>query len=379
MAENGDNKDVGKASARRGMRRDRSIQEEYNPAKFSYKPLKQDNVLDALQNKNPPFAITNPIIALVAEIGELIGKLTATQGLSANPTLRRSNRIRTIHASIAIEQNTLSIEQVTAVLNGKQVIAPPREIAEAQNAYEIYERMDTIDPFGVDSLLAAHGIMMRGLNHEAGEFRSGSVGAIDQSGVVLHFESLPRVVPDLVSRLLQWTCETDLHMLIRSCVFHYKFEVIHPFADGNGRMGRLWHMLLLSKWNPIFAWIPVETIVHDRQKEYYEAINASNNAADGTIFVEFMLASIKASLIETIETSDAVSDGMIDDPTGKQASRQSIIEAYLKQHHSIMNADVRTLCGVSQATANRILRGLVENDVLEKYSEGGHWMYRLAV
>lgn len=375
MAKTGNNENDIRKLNTNTYRKDRSIQQEYNPDKYYSENLNQDNTVNVIQNKNPPFEITNPIITLVAEIGELIGKLTATQGLSMNPTLRRSNRIRTIHASLAIEQNTLSIEQVTAVLSGKRVIAPPKDIAEVQNAYEIYEHMDTMDPFSVDSLLNAHGVMMRGLNHEAGEFRSGSVGVVDQSGEILHFGSLPRVVPDLVVQLLKWTSDTDLHMLIRSCVFHYEFEVIHPFSDGNGRMGRLWHTLLLSKWNPVFAWLPVETIIHDRQREYYEAINASNNAADGTIFVEFMLAAIKASLIETIETSDEMSDA----PISKQASRQNIIETFLKQHPSIMNADVRILCGVSAATANRILAGLVANGMLEKYREGGHWMYRLTV
>jgi Fic family protein len=254
-------------------------------------------------SKNPPFEINNAILTLVAEIGELLGKLTATQGMSMNPTLRRKNRIRTIYASLAIEQNSLSIEQVTAVLNGKRVIAPPKDIAEVRNAYEIYERMDTMDPFFVDNLLAAHEVMMRGLHEEAGAFRAGAVGVVNQAGEILHFGALPRVVPDLVEKLLTWARETDLHMLIRSCVFHYELEVIHPFADGNGRMGRLWHTLLLSKWNPVFAWLPVETIIHDRQKDYYAAINASNHAANGTIFVEFMLSAIKASLIEAIEVS----------------------------------------------------------------------------
>src|SRR5574344_2029583 len=251
---------------------------------------------DPIKSLKPPFDITNDIITSVAEIPELVGKLTSTNQLSANPTLRRTNRIRTIHGSLAIEQNTLSLEQVTAVLNGKHILAPPKDIAEVKNAYEIYERLDELDPYSVDDLLTAHGIMTRGLVEESGMFRTRPVGVVDQEGHVLHFGTLPQYVPDLVMGLLDWAKHSDLHMLIRSCVFHYDLELIHPFADGNGRVGRLWHTLLLSKWNPVFAWLPVESIIHDRQEEYYAAINASNDAGESTVFIEFMLSAIKASL-----------------------------------------------------------------------------------
>lgn len=325
-----------------------------------------------MKNKKPPFEITNSMIASVAEIAELLGRLSSANRLSANPTLRRSNRIRTIHGSLAIEQNTLSLDQVTAVLNGKRVLAPPKDIAEVKNAYEIYERMDELDPYSVDDLLTAHGIMMRGLVEEAGVFRTRSVGVVDQQGNILHFGTLPQYVPDLVMELLDWVKNSDVHMLIKSCVFHYELELIHPFADGNGRLGRLWHTLLLSKWQSAFAWLPVESIVHDRQPEYYAAINASNEAGESTAFIEFMLSAIKASLIETINVSDRMSDA----PMDKTALRGSKIEEYLITHDFIMNADVRRLCDVSAATANRILAGLTEEGKLTKYREGGHWAYR---
>lgn len=181
---------------------------------------------------NPPFEITNAMIDHVAEIAELVGRLTSMNQLSANPTLRRTNRIRTIYGSLAIEQNTLTLEQVTAVLNGKQVLAPPKDIAEVKNAYEIYERLEELDPYSVDDLLTAHSIMTRGLVDESGVFRSKPVGVVDQEGHVLHFDTLPQYVPDLIMELLDWTKNNDVHMLIRSCVFHYEFELIHPFADG---------------------------------------------------------------------------------------------------------------------------------------------------
>ena len=326
-----------------------------------------------MKNKKPPFEITNTIIDSVAEIAELVGRLTSTNQLSSNPTLRRSNRIRTIHGSLAIEQNTLSLEQVTAVLNGKHVLAPPKDIAEVKNAYEIYERLDELDPYSVDDLLTAHGIMTRELVDESGMFRTRPVGVVNQEGRVLHFGTLPQYVPDLVMELLDWVKNSDVHMLIRSCVFHYEFELIHPFADGNGRVGRLWHTLLLSKWNPAFAWLPVESIIHDRQEEYYAAINASNGAGESTVFIAFMLSAIKASLIDAINASDEMSDGAMD----KATMRWKQIEKFLETHPYIMNADVRALCGVSAATANRILAGLVTEGKLMKYREGRYWAYKV--
>jgi len=326
-----------------------------------------------MRNKKPPFEITNAMIHDVAEIAELVGKLTSTNQLATSPTLRRTNRIRTIHGSLAIEQNTLSLEQVTAVLNGKQVLAPPKDIAEVKNAYEIYERMDELNPYSVDDLLTAHGIMTRELVDESGVFRSRPVGVVDQEGHVLHFGTLPQYVPDLIMELLDWTKNSDLHMLIRSCVFHYELELIHPFADGNGRIGRLWHTLLLSTWNPAFAWLPIESMIHARQPEYYAAINASNDAGESTLFIEFMLSAIKASLIDAISASDEMSD----EPIDKATLRWKRIEKYLETHKFIMNADVRELCGVSAATANRILVNLVANSKLFKCREGSHWVYRL--
>ena len=327
-----------------------------------------------MKNKQPPFQITNTIVDYVAEIAELVGRLSLSNHLSSNPTLRRINRIRTIHGSLAIEQNTLSLEQVTAVINGKQVLAPPMDIAEVKNAYEIYEHMDKLNPYSVDDLLTAHGIMTRGLVEESGVFRSRPVGVVDQEGRVLHFGTLPQYVPDLVAELLDWAKNSEVHMLIRSCVFHYELELIHPFADGNGRVGRLWHTLLLSKWNPAFAWLPVESIIHANQQDYYVAINTSNDAGESTVFIEFMLSAIKASLIEATNASDGMSDAAED----KATIRWSEIEGYLKTHPFIMNADVRDLCGVSAATANRILAELVKEEKLAKCRESGHWAYRLA-
>lgn len=324
-----------------------------------------------MKSKKPPFTITNAMIDRIAEIAELVGRLSTSQ-LSSSPTLRRANRIRTIHGSLAIEQNTLTLEQVTAVLEGKQVLAPPKDIAEVKNAYEIYERLDELDPYSVDDLLSAHGVMTRGLLDESGVFRTRPVGVVDGEGHVLHFGTLPQYVPGLVAELLDWVKASDVHMLIRSCVFHYEFELIHPFADGNGRVGRLWHTLLLSRWNPTFAWLPVESIIHDRQEDYYAAINASNDAGESTIFIEFMLDAIQASLTDATKTSDEMSDEKVD----KATLRWRKIEEFLKTHDYIMNADVRELCEVSAATANRILVELVRSKKLIKHHQGSYWVYR---
>ena len=321
-----------------------------------------------MRNKKPPFEITNEIVDSVAQIAELVGHLTVTNQLTSNPTLRRSNRIRTIHGSLAIEQNTLSLEQVTAVLNGKHVLAPPKDIAEVKNAYEIYDRLEDLDPYSVDDLLTAHGIMMRGLVEESGMFRTRPVGVVDSEGHVLHFGTLPQYVPDLVMELLDWVRNSPVHMLVRSCVFHYELELIHPFADGNGRVGRLWHTLLLSKWNSAFAWLPVESIIHDRQQEYYNAINASNNEGESTIFIEFMLSAIKMALTEAIQADAGETD--------KDALRWKDIKEYLKTHDYIMNADVRELLGVSSATANRILSKLVDQGKLQRYRVKPYWAYK---
>ena len=325
-----------------------------------------------MKNEQPPFEITNRIVDLVAQVAELAGRLSVSDRLSADPVLRRANRIRTIHGSLAIEQNTLSLEQVTAVLGGKQVLAPPKDVAEVKNAYEIYERLDGLDPYSIDDLLTAHGVMTRGLVGESGVFRSRPVGVVDQAGRVVHLGTLPQYVPESVQKLLDWTRDSDVHMLIKSCVFHYELELIHPFADGNGRIGRLWHTLLLSRWAPIFAWLPVESIIHENQQGYYDAINASNDAGESTAFIEFMLSVIKSSLMEVLDMSDEMGDGA----AGRAAARRRQIEVYLRTHDHISNADVRALCGVSPATANRILAALTAEGSLVKCRVASHWAYR---
>jgi len=321
-----------------------------------------------LTNKQPPFEINERIMADVIEIAELVGRVSVTDKISMNPTLRRTNRIQTIYSSLAIEQNTLDIEQVTAILSGKRVIAPPKDIAEVQNAYEIYDNMDKLNPYSIDDLLKAHSVMERGLLNEAGEFRSRPVGVADSEGNILHFGTLPQYVPKLVQELLEWTEKSEIHLLIKSCVFHYEFELIHPFADGNGRMGRLWHTLLLSKWNPIFAWLPIESIIHDNQSEYYNAINVSNNNGNSTVFIEFMLSVIKQALQESINDKPK-------NISSKSDLRWNKINDYLETHEYILNSDVQKFLGVSSATATRILVGFMKDGKLKRIRIKSCWGY----
>ena len=246
---------------------------------------------------SPPYTRTSRILQLVGEISEWIGSYAVTEQVSTAPNLRRGNRLRTIHASLAIENNTLTLSQVTAVIEGKRVLGPPKEVQEVKNAFAAYEEMEKWKPDSEADLFAAHGIMMAGLMDDAGRFRSGGVGVMAGDQVV-HMAPTAGRVPQLISNLLTWLRQTDEHPLVSSSVFHYEFEFIHPFSDGNGRMGRLWQTLILSRWKPLFAFLPVETVIRNRQAEYYQALAASGSAGNSTVFVEFLIAAILEALKE---------------------------------------------------------------------------------
>lgn len=242
-------------------------------------------------NYQPPYTITPAIVNLVAEIGEAIGRLTVLTDRARVLRLRRINRIRTIHGSLAIEGNTLSEAQITAILEGKRVIAPPREVQEVKNALAAYDRFDNWKPSSEKDLLEAHRMLMFGLIDEAGLYRHGGVGVMAGSQVI-HMAPPADRVPHLMNNLFAWLAATDAHQLIASSVFHYEFEFIHPFADGNGRMGRLWQSLILARWNPLFADIPVESLIFEHQAEYYQALQESTRQTDSAPFIAFMLRMI---------------------------------------------------------------------------------------
>jgi cell filamentation protein, protein adenylyltransferase len=246
----------------------------------------------------PPYTITSSIVSLVADISERMGYLSALESESRTLYLRRINRIRTIQGSLAIEGNTLSQEQITAILEGKRVIAPPREIQEVRNAIKVYDFFQQWQPASEKDLLAAHEMLMTGLLDAPGQFRSGGVGVMAGQKVV-HMAPPANRVPLLMRDLLHWVESTKEHPLISSSVFHYEFEFIHPFEDGNGRMGRLWQTLILGKWNPLFAHIPVESLVHQHQQEYYAVLNDSAKQGDCALFIEFMLTMVQKAVTES--------------------------------------------------------------------------------
>ena len=246
----------------------------------------------------PPFHMTDKITNLLAAISEQLGQIKILSKGNLTPHLRKENRIRTIHSSLAIEHNSLSLEQVTAILEGKRILGNPVEIKEVKNAYTTYEMMLTLDPYSVTDLLKAHKAMMNELIPENGQFRSGGVGVFNGKALV-HMAPPASMVPGQIQDLFTWYKTSEIHPLIRSAIFHYEFEFIHPFADGNGRMGRLWHSLLLGHWNEIFFWLPVEELIRTRQNEYYNALGKSDSDADSSAFVEFLLQVILDTLQQT--------------------------------------------------------------------------------
>jgi Fic family protein len=258
----------------------------------------------------PPYRINPAMISLVAEIAAEVGRLGALAGSGSVPKLRRESRIRSIHASLAIENNTLTLDQVTSVIAGKRVLGPQREIQEVKNAFAAYEAMPSWKPSALKDLLAAHRLMLEGLVDEAGKFRTRSVG-IAKGKRIVHLAPPADRVPGLMKDLLGWLKRTDAHPLIAGCVFHYELEFIHPFADGNGRIGRLWQTLILSQWNPLFAFLPVETVIRDQQAEYYKILAACDKAGNSTAFIEYLLSALLVALRDspnTDQVTDQVSD-----------------------------------------------------------------------
>jgi len=249
----------------------------------------------------PPFTITPQILNLVASISEQVGKYTAIDN-SASSQRRKQNRIRAITGTLAIEGNTLTEEQITAIVDGKAVLGSVAELAEVQGAIKAYQALNTLNPFYLEDLLHAHQLMMGDILKNAGSFRQKSVG-IHKGKHVVHVAPPAHQVSGLMSELIQWLSETDAHPLISSCIFHYEFEFIHPFTDGNGRMGRLWQTLLLAQWQPLFVNLPLESVIKDNQQSYYNALEAADNQAESTPFLEFMLIVILQTLNAASETN----------------------------------------------------------------------------
>ena len=321
----------------------------------------------------PPFTMTEEITNLVIEIGEQVGAVSAYDALQPNPTLRRENRIRSIHSSLAIEQNTLTLEQVSDVIDGKRVLGPPQDIREVKNAYEAYERVSALDPYSVKNLLLAHKIMMGGLVNEAGQFRSGNVGVYSGEQLI-HAGTPANYVPELVEQLFTWMKQSGLHPLVKPCIFHYEFEFIHPFEDGNGRTGRLWQSLILQKWKPFFAWLPVESLIHEQQEGYYEALNASNAEGESTIFVAFMLRIIRDALDEIIETQDSHRNVGINVGTNVGTNEEKVL-VLLRQDGRLTARVLASTLNLTKRQIERILASLKKQGLLVRRgaSKNGYW------
>ena len=257
-----------------------------------------------MNNYIPPFTITNDILALTSSIMEKVGRLNNYTNIDKKPILRKNNTINSIHSSLAIENNSLTLNQVKDVIDGKTVIGSQREIQEVKNAYDAYEELENINPYQVDELKRIHGIMTFLTIKDAGEFRNGDEGVFDGDNIIFMAPG-PKLVPELIDNLFTWmnNYKDEINPLIMSSVFHYEFVFIHPFSDGNGRMARLWQNVILSKWREIFKYVTIENQIKKYQNEYYEAINTCNINGDSTIFIEFMLKMIDETLFETLEST----------------------------------------------------------------------------
>ena len=274
----------------------------------------------------PPFTITNEILAYVSSISEKIGRITATSNLESKPHLRKNNKIKSIHSSLKIEANSLSLGQVRDVINGKAVLGEQKEIQEVKNAYAAYEKVSEINPYSIKNLKKLHGIMTKYVVEESGDFRKGEEGVFN--GDVCIFMAPPaRLVPQLMNNLFAWMEESQdsVHPLILSSVFHYEFVFIHPFSDGNGRMARLWHTAILSKWKPVFEYIPIESQIEKFQEKYYDAIAKCHIEGESTIFIEFMLSQI---------------DRVLDDISIQISEDNEQLSEYIKRLLEVMEYDI---------------------------------------
>ncbi len=322
----------------------------------------------------PPFHMTEEITNLIVEIGQYVGSITMYETMHQNPVLRRENRIRSIYSSLAIEQNTLSLNQVTDIIEGKRVLGPPQDIREVKNAYEAYEQISGLDPYSVKDLLLAHKWMMEGLVKDAGRFRSGNVG-VYAGEQLIHAGTPARYVPELVSQLMTWLKESRYHPLVKSCIFHYEFEFIHPFADGNGRTGRLWQSLILQKWNDLFAWLPIETLVHENQEEYYRMLQKADNEGDSTEFVEFMLCMIRDALKELSENQRGKEEHVVINVAGNVVTNEEKVLALLRQDGKLTARVLGATLGLTQRQVQRILAGLKAEKKILRHgaSKNGYW------
>lgn len=317
----------------------------------------------------PPFSITPQILNAVARISELVGAMGG--GLFEHqPQLRRRNRIKTIAGTLAIEGNTLTEEQVTAILDGKRVMGDALELAEVQGAIKAYETAADLNPFSVDDLLNAHRLMMGDVLSVSGEFRKGGVG-IQKGELVVHIALPADRVFGLMNELFGWVRDSEIHSLIKSSIFHYEFEFIHPFADGNGRMGRLWQTRLLADWNPLFLSLPLESVIWDNQEGYYAALEAADQQSDSTSFVVFMLEIIEDTLIKNVTVNAPLNVTV----NFERMKTPEAVLACIGENNHVTRQEMADQIGKSVRSVARAIKELQESDRLRRVGSDktGHW------
>ena len=321
----------------------------------------------------PPFTVTPLILNQVIEIGELMGHWPAMAG-RISPLLRKENRIRTIQASLAIEHNSLTTEQVTALMEGKRILAPAKDIQEVRNAILAYEKMSEWKSERLSDLLQAHQILMMGLVDNPGQLRSGNVGVYREKQLI-HMAPPASQVLRLMNDLLGWLKTTELHPLIAGAIFHYEFEFIHPFADGNGRMGRLWQTLILREWRSELAWLPVETLIHYQQDRYYQVLGQCDRQSSCTPFIEFILENIIFALQEGLGKSSALSEEMSEEMSPDLLDIEKRILQILSNQPGRSAKSIADECEISARTVERYLKALQLKGKLQRVgaTKGGLW------
>lgn len=315
----------------------------------------------------PPYQLTPKILNLVGEISRLLGKLDSLTISIPEPKLRKKNRIRTIKATLAIEGHTFTEEQITAILENKKVLGSKKEIPEVKNAIVLYEEIDSFKMESTKSFLMAHSKLMRGIIESSGQFRSKNVGVLNGQ-VVKHVAPKPAMVPKLISSLFDWLKkEKELHVLIKSCIVHYEIEFIHPFEDGNGRMGRFWQSVMLTRFNPLFKYVPIESLIEKNQQKYYDSLEKSDKAGDSTPFIEFMLSIILESISEfNSQTKGVIST--VNDRLEKAKEHFAKIPFSRKEYMELFKS-------ISSATASRDLKEGVSSKVLKISGERNQTRY----
>ena len=324
----------------------------------------------------PPFTISTEAINMIADISRVIERYAIRMEKEDALRLRKANRIRTIHSSLAIEGNTLSEEEVRDIIDGKNVVAPLREIQEVKNAIKTYELFSQLDAFKERDLLKAHAQMMEAIADEAGRYRHQGVGVFSEKGLV-HMAPPANMVPKLMGDLFDWLKHSKDHLLIRSCVFHYEFEFIHPFSDGNGRTGRLWQSLILSKLHPLFEHLPIENMVYSNQQAYYDAISESTRVADSGVFIDFMLNEI----LQTLKTHQGkelseVTDKVADKVTDKVTDKKDLIRSMLRKDGTLTIPQLSDKLHMSESGVKKIIASLKSTNLIKREgsNKSGIWV-----